>query len=92
LYMDDRPGASPENSMSSWNLFNFTESLVENAWLSPEQRGFIDFTETVGVRDPSTAYFLIGAGGASSTYRLLVGTPSGADLDSDVQVWVVRTQ
>jgi len=92
LYMDDRPGASLENSMSSWSLLDINANLVETAWLSPDVRGFMDFTETVTVRDPSTAYFLIGGSGASSTYRLLVGTPSGSDLDSDVQVWLVRTQ
>ena len=92
LYMDDRPGASPENSMSSWDLLDVNADVVDTAWLNPEVRGFINFTETVTVRDPSTAYFLVGGSGASSTYRLLVGTPSGSDLDSNVQVWLVRTQ
>lgn len=91
LYMDDRPGASPENSMSSWNLVNVGDIIVDTAWLNPEVRGFINFTETVTVRDPSTAYFLVG-GSAASSYRLRVGTPSGSNLDSDVQVWLVRTQ
>ena len=92
LYMDDRPEASAENSMSSWNLLSIKERLVDTAWLNPEVRGFINFTETVTVRDPSTAYFLVGGSGASSTYTLRVGTPSGSDLDSNVQVWLVRTQ
>ena len=92
LYMDNRPEASAENSMSSWNLLSINEGLVDVAWLNPEVRGFINFTETVTVRDPSTAYFLIGGSGASSTYTLRVGTPSGSDLGSNVQVWLVRTQ
>jgi len=44
----------------------------------------------VTVRDPSTAYFLVGGPGTSS-FTLRVSTPSGTDLASDVQVWVVRT-
>ena len=92
LYMDDRPGASPENTMSSWDLLDVNADIVDTAWLNPEVRGFINFADTVTVRDPSTAYFIVGGSGASSTYRLLVNTPSGSDLDSDVQVWVVRTQ
>lgn len=91
LYMDDRPGASPENSMSSWDLFSFTGGLLETAWLYPVEYGFTDFTETVTIRDPSTAYFLIGGFGASS-HTLRVTGPSGGDLASDVQVWLVRTQ
>ena len=92
LYMDDRPGASAENSMSSWDLVSITAAIVETAWLHPPERGFINFTETVTVRDPSTAYFLVGAAGASSSYRLRIATPTGANLDSAVQVWLVRTQ
>jgi hypothetical protein len=91
LYMDGRPGASPENSMSSWDLFDFQQRLVPTAWLNPPEFGFADFTETVTIRDPSTAYFLIGGSGASS-HTLRVTGPAGADLGSDVQVWLVRTQ
>ena len=91
LYMDGRPGASAENSMSSWDLFSASQVIVETAWLHPVEYGFADFSETVTVRDPSTAYFLVGGPGMSS-FTLRVGTPSGSDLASDVQVWLVRTQ
>ncbi len=91
LYMDGRAGASAENSMSSWNLLNFAERLVENAWLRPVEHAFINFADTVTVRDPSTAYFLVGGSGFPS-HNLRITTPSGDDLDSDVQVWLVRTQ
>jgi hypothetical protein len=91
LYMDGRPGASAENSMSSWNLFSVSQVVIETAWLRPAEYGFVDFSETVTVRDPSTAYFLVGGPGMSS-FTLRVGTPSGTDLASDVQVWLVRTQ
>ena len=91
LYMDGRPGASAENSMSSWDLLSLSQVVLENAWLHPVEYGFANFTETVTVRDPSTAYFLVGGSG-TSTFTLRVGTPSGADLASDVQVWLVRTQ
>ncbi len=91
LYMDGRPGASAENSMSSWDLLSVSQGLVEAAWLRPFDYGFVNFSQTVTVRDPSTAYFLVGGSGTSS-FTLRVGTPAGTDLDSDVQVWVVRTQ
>ena len=91
FYMDDRPGASAVNTMSSWDLLSINEGVVDTAWLNPKERGFINFTETVTVRDGSTAYFLIGETSPTS-YTLRVGTPTGSALDSDVQVWVVRTQ
>ena len=91
LYMDDRPGASAQNSMSSWDLLSVSERLRDTAWLNPQESGFINFTETVTIRDPSTAYFLIG-GTNPASYTLRVGAESGSDLDSDVQVWLVRTQ
>ena len=91
LYMDDRPGASAENSMSSWNLLNLSQAVVETAWLRPVERGFINFTDTVTIRDPSTAYFLVGGSG-SADYNLRITDTSGGALDSDVQVWLVRTR
>ncbi len=91
LYMDGRPGASPENSMSSWDLLSFQEGLVDTAWLHPIEHGFFIFADTVTVREPSTAYFLIGGFGNSS-FTLQVGTPSGGGLPPDMQVWLVRTQ
>ena len=91
LYMDGRPGASGANSMASWDLLSLSQQVLETAWLNPVEYGFADFYEVVTVRDPSTAYLLVGGSGTSS-FRLRVGTPSGADLASDVQVWLVRTQ
>ena len=91
LYMDDRPGASPENSMSSWNLFDMSLGLVDSAWLRPVEHAFVEFADTVTVRDPSTAYFLIGGSGFSN-HNLRITTPDESDLGSDVQVWLVRTQ
>lgn len=91
LYLDGRPGASPENSMSSWDMLSFSQGFVDTAWLHPTEHAFADFSETVTIRDPSTAYFLVGGSGASS-HTLRVTGPSGADLGSDVQVWLVRTQ
>jgi hypothetical protein len=77
--------------MSSWDLFSVSQMVVETAWLHPVEYGFANFSETVTVRDPSTAYFLVGGPGNSS-FTLRVSTPSGTDLPSDVQVWVVRTK
>lgn len=91
LYMDGRAGASAENSMSSWDLLSLSEGVLETAWLHPVEYGFASFDDLVTIRDPSTAYFLVGGSGTSS-FTLRVGDPSGADLASDVQVWLVRTQ
>ena len=91
LYMDGRAGASAENSMSSWDLLSLSEGVLETAWLHPVEYGFASFDDLVTVRDPSTAYFLVGGSGTSS-FTLRVGDPSGADLASDVQVWLVRTR
>jgi len=91
LYMDGRPGASPNNSMSTWNLLDVSQQVAEAAWLHPVEHGFINFSETVTVRDPSTSYFLVGGSGAPN-HSLRITTTSGAALDSDVQVWLVRTQ
>jgi hypothetical protein len=91
LFMDDRPGASAENSMASWNLFDMSLGLVDVAWLHPVEHPFTNFADTVTVRDPSTAYFLVGGSGFSN-HNLRITTPDGSDLGSDVQVWLVRTQ
>jgi hypothetical protein len=91
LYMDGRPGASPENSLSSWDLLDVEQAVVESAWLHPTEHGFTDFSETLTLRDPSTAFFLVGGFGATS-HTLRIAGASGGDLGSNVQVWLVRTR
>ena len=92
LYMDDRPGAVAPLTLSSWNLRSVADGLVETAWLHPTAHEFVDFADDVTIRDPSTAYFLIGGSGSPQSYTLRVGATGGGDLSATLQVWLVRTQ
>ena len=92
LYMDDRPGAVDPLTMSSWDLFSVERTLLETAWLHPTSYGFVNFAEDVTIRDPSTAYFLVGGSGSPQSYTLRVSSSAGGDMSSTLQVWLVRTQ
>ena len=90
--MDDRPGQSdPRHSVSSWDYFSADTRLFEQAWLEPITKSYSDFTENVRVRDPSTAFFLVG-GGIAPQYSIKAEGAGGGSLGSDIQVWIVRTQ
>ena len=92
LYMDDRPGQSdPRHSVSSWDYFSADQRLVDQAWLRPFRQPYNDFTQDVRVRDPSTAFFLVG-GGITPQFSLKVEGGGGGSLGSDIQVWLVRTK
>ena len=92
FYMDDRPGQSdPRHSVSSWDYFSADTRLFEQAWLEPITKSYSDFTENVRVRDPSTAFFLVG-GGIAPQYSIKVEGAGGGSLGSDIQVWIVRTK
>lgn len=92
LYMDDRPGAVAPLTMSSWDLLSVERTLLETAWLHPTSYGFVNFAEDVTIRDPSTAYFLVGGSGSPQSYTLRVSSSAGGDMSSTLQVWLVRTQ
>ena len=92
LYMDDRPGAVAPLTMTSWDLLSVEETLLETAWLHPTSYEFVNFAEDVTIRDPSTAYFLVGGSGSSQSYTLRVSSSAGGDMSSTLQVWLVRTQ
>jgi len=92
LYMDDRPGAVAPLTMPSWDLLSVERGLLETAWLHPTSYGFINFSEDVTIRDPSTAYFLVGSSGSPQSYTLRVSSSAGGDMSSALQVWLVRTR
>ena len=93
LYLDDRPGATvqPIHTMPSWDLYSVDQRLVETAWLRPSDKGFNSFSETVSIRDPSMAYFIIG-GPNPPAYSIRVTGGSGGTLPTAMQVWLVRMQ
>ena len=92
FYMDDRPGQSdPRHVVSSWDYFSADQGLRTQAWLEPLRKPYSDFTEEIRVRDPSIAYFLVG-GLVAPQYSLKVEGSGGGTLDSDIQVWLVRTR
>ena len=92
LYMDDRPGTVAPLTMSSWDLRSVADGLLESAWLRPTVHEFVDFADDVTIRDPSTAYILIGGSGSPQSYTLRVGATGGGDMSATLQVWLVRTQ
>ena len=76
FYMDDRPGQSdPRHVVASWDYYSVLHGaprrLRPQAWLEPVRKSYGDFTEEIKVRDPSTAYFLVG-GSVAPQYSLLV--------------------
>lgn len=92
LYADDRvPGLDSSLRLTSWNLNNIRNALVESAQLVPKSRSFSGFNESVLVRAGSTAYYRVsGTNRPAGSFR--VRTPSGGVPSSLVQVWVVRSQ
>ena len=91
FYMDDRPGRSdPRHTVSSWDYLSADNRLVENAWLRPIRKSYSDFSQGITVRDPSTAFFLLG-GSIGPQYSLKVAG-AGGSLGADIQVWLVRTR
>jgi len=91
FYMDDRPGRSdPRHTVSSWDYLSADNRLSENAWLRPVRKSYSDFSQDIQVRDPSTAFFLVG-GSIGPQYSLKV-EGAGGSLGSDIQVWLVRTR
>ena len=92
FYMDDREGRSdPRHVVSSWDYFSADTGLKSQAWLRPHRKAFGDFSEEVKVRDPSTAYYLIG-GSLAPQFSLKVEGSGGGNLGGDIQVWLVRTK
>jgi hypothetical protein len=92
LYVDDRvPGAASPLRMTSWNLFDVENSLVETARLIPRSRGFSSFSDAFRVRAGSSAYFRV-SGSARPGTAIRIRTPSDQPLPGIMQVFVVRLQ
>ena len=95
LYVDDRPEVAgsldPLLTLPSWDLFDVESHLAPEARLQPRVRAFDDFTQNVGVRAGSTAYFLVSGSNRPST-AIRMRAPSGGFLSPSVQVWVVRVR
>jgi len=91
LYADDRvTGLDDSLKMTSWNLFNIWDRLVDSAQLEPKSRSFSSFNETVMVRGGSLAYYrLSGDSHPVSAFSALA--PDGTS-PSSIQVWVLRTK
>lgn len=92
LYTDDRFAGMPIRlSMTSWNLKDIQDGLVEPAQLIPYSKTFSSFTQSVSVRAGSTAYFTIG-GDARGPTSFSALDASGNPLPSIMRLWIVRLQ
>jgi hypothetical protein len=94
--------------MTSWNLANIANRLVEPAQLWPRPHAFAPFTEEVEVRAGSTAYFLLcnpvdpdGSGPRRTTCQSGISHGAAAlrlrgsgetNLPANMRVWIVRLQ
>ncbi len=98
LYMDDRvSGLAPDLQLPSWNLANiFSASGYNNsiAYLTPYQQDWADFALTKSLRDGSTLYTVLSAGGPHGPLAVRVRSQLGAPLSSGDHplLWVVRIQ
>jgi hypothetical protein len=92
LYVDDRiGGTNPTLAMTSWNLFDIYDGLIEALHLQPERVLFGDFSNTAGVRGASTYYTLLSGVNRPST-AVWATDPSSQPLPGIMQLWVVRIQ
>lgn len=92
LYMDGRlPGMNTRLELSSWDLLDIENSLIDPAHLVPTEFGFQAFEDDVRVRAGSTAYYRLSGNGRPATAVTAKGT-TGVDLPTFMQVWVVRLQ
>jgi hypothetical protein len=92
LYLDGRVSSlATPLTMPSWNLFNIEQSTIENARLTPRERGFTPFADVVHVRGGSVAYFRVSGGSRPGT-AIRVTADDGAPLPPHMRVWVVRMQ
>ena len=97
LYTDDfwspLPNPNPRLSYASWNLHDIYSRLTATARLTPHERSFGGFSDVVGVRGGSTAYFTISGSSAPATaikLRDVTGQPIAPG--GPMQLWIVRLQ
>jgi hypothetical protein len=92
-YVDDRvSGAAPRLTLSSWNLFDVDQRRSsDGARLTPRERPFAGFADTVAVRGGSTAYFRVSGAGRPATAVRALGA-GRAPLPPHMRLWAVRLQ
>jgi hypothetical protein len=97
LYVDDYwaplPNPNPRLGYKSWNLHDIYSRLVPTAQLTPYAHSFGSFSNTVGVRGGSTAYFTISGSSAPAT-AIKLRDASGQPIapGGPMQLWIVRLQ
>jgi hypothetical protein len=97
LYTDDfwspLPNPNPRLSYASWNLHDIYSRLTPTARLTPRERTFQSFSDIVGVRGGSTAYFTISGSSAPATaLKLRDATGQPIAPGGPMQLWIVRLQ
>jgi hypothetical protein len=92
LYVDDRiGGTNPTLAMTSWNLFDIYDNLIEALHLQPERVLFEDFSNTARVRGGSTYYTVLSGLNRPPT-AVWATDPSSQPLPGIMQLWIVRIQ
>jgi hypothetical protein len=97
LYTDDLwdplPSANARLSYASWNLQDIYSHLTATARLTPRARSFQSFSDAVGVRGGSTAYFTISGSSAPATaIKLRDASGQAIAPGGPMQLWIVRLQ
>jgi hypothetical protein len=97
LYVDDYwaplPNPNPRLGYKSWNLHDIYSRLVATAQLQPHAHSFETFSNVVGIRGGSTAYFTISGSSAPAT-AIKLRDASGQPIapGGPMQLWIVRLQ
>jgi len=92
LFVDDRlGGANPTLTMTSWDLFDIFDGLIEALHLQPEEELFGDFSNTASVRAGSTYYTLL-SGLNRPSMAVRTTDLSSQMLPGIMQLWIVRIQ
>ncbi len=91
LFVDDRIAGLPENlTFPSWNLFEFDQTVIEQARLLPKEGGFgVDFQGGLTVAAASSGYFRLSGGPRPNTAVRFRGSADQV-LRTDMQLWIVR--
>jgi hypothetical protein len=94
LYTDNLAGIdNPRLRFTSWNLPDIFSHLPSEARLAPRTRTFQSFSDVVGVRGGSTAYFTISGSSAPATaIKLRDASGQAISPGGPMQLWVVRLQ
>ncbi len=92
LWVDDRVSTTNDKlTMTSWDLLDVFNGLVQTARLQPATASFDDFTMNVSVRAAATAYTLV-SGLLRPPVAIRARDLSGGQLPSAMRLYVVRTK